>query len=206
MKSEAYKKFLGFFESMGKERLDGLDNSYFKEMSKEEKSEAFIFLKEKLHAGSDEAIRGLWILSEQMAYPELKSRYDYLEKNDNLHKQMLTLAYYLYLYDKDNKYLFNITFFLYDNDKYVRLSALSFLNQTEKTNIVLTELENVFLNDKDANVSYSACRQLLEAYGISKGDPATENVYKKHIAEFLSSDRVKRNNALKWLKSNFTPL
>ena len=206
MKSEGYKKLLDFFESMGKERLDGIDNSFFKEMSEDEKSEAFLFLKEKIHRGSDEAIRGLWILSEQKAYPELKSRYDYLEKKGKMHQQMLTLAYYLYLYGKEEKYQLNITSFLHDDDKYVRLSALSFLNQTEKTYVVLAELENVFLNDNDANVSYSACRQLLEGYGISKGDPATENVYKKHIAEFLSSDREKRNGALKWLKTNFTPL
>jgi hypothetical protein len=205
MKSESYQKFLGFFKSMGKERLDGLDYSYFKEMSKEEKSEAFVFLKEKMHKGSDEAIRGLWLLSEQRAYPEFKSRYDYLEKHDKMHKQMLTLAYYLYLYDKDNKYQFNITSFLYDNDKYVRLSALSFLNQTEKTGSVLSEIENVFLNDCDADVSYSACRQILDGYGIRKDDATTGGVYKNHIAEFISSDRAKRNEALKWLKANFTP-
>jgi hypothetical protein len=57
----ANQRFLDFFDMHDKERLDGLDESYFSGMSEQERNRAFEFLLDRVEAGgSEESIHGLF--------------------------------------------------------------------------------------------------------------------------------------------------
>lgn len=205
MKSTAFDRFLCYFELTGKERLDGLDSTYFEQMSEEERLEAFEILKQKMNNGSEEAIKGLNLISEKKAYPELKKQYDLIKGNDRPNRQLLTLAYHLYLYDNDVQYQTAMASFLFHEDKYLRLAALSFLGHTKISNQKVEMLEKAVLSDQDKTVLYVVAEQLLEGYGILEDDPATGDLFEKNIDRFLSADFNMRRSALAWLKENYSP-
>ncbi len=70
--SENFKRFLDFFNLKQRERLDGLDKSYFDPMTPEEKSEAFAFLKAHVEV-SEENIRGIYLCDPDRAIALFKS-------------------------------------------------------------------------------------------------------------------------------------
>ena len=54
-------RFYAFFEKFGTERLNGLDSSYFQDLTAAERAEAWAYLKDGFEV-SDERIRGLYLL------------------------------------------------------------------------------------------------------------------------------------------------
>ncbi|WBS04832.1 hypothetical protein OU994_11420 [Pseudoduganella sp. SL102] len=71
---DAYQRFLDFFEMHNKERLDGLDDSYFAAMSPDERARAFEFLLEKVEAGgSEESVHGLFRANAVRATESVKA-------------------------------------------------------------------------------------------------------------------------------------
>ncbi len=54
-------RFYAFFEKFGTERLNGLDSSYFEDLTPAEKAEAWAYLKDGFEL-SDERIRGMYLL------------------------------------------------------------------------------------------------------------------------------------------------
>lgn len=66
--SPAYQHFLNFFKLTGRERLDGLDKSYFSEMTEEEKECAFEYLKNESNFEHHlENLRGLYSCNPEKA-------------------------------------------------------------------------------------------------------------------------------------------
>lgn len=59
-------RFYAFFEKFGTERLNGLDSSYFQDLTATEKAEAWAYLKDGFEV-SDERIRGLYLLDPAAA-------------------------------------------------------------------------------------------------------------------------------------------
>lgn len=59
-------RFYAFFEKSGTERLNGLDSSYFQDLTAAEKAEAWTYLKDGFEV-SDERIRGLYLLDPDEA-------------------------------------------------------------------------------------------------------------------------------------------
>ncbi|WP_229261515.1 hypothetical protein [Duganella margarita] len=74
----AYQRFLDFFEMSNKERLDGLNELYFSEMTPEERAKAFDHLI-KMAGGGEESVNGLFIADAERAAPIVKNLLD--EKN-----------------------------------------------------------------------------------------------------------------------------
>lgn len=205
MSTEVFNRFIGYFKLSGKERSDGLDSSYFNGMTDEEKLEAFEILKEKMLNGSEEAIHGLKLISIKKAFPELKRQYDYFKKSDRANLQLLPLAYHLYSYNADVKYQADMANFLSYKDKYVRLAALSYLEQTEPSILKTSVMEKVVVGESDKVVLYAAVEQLLEGFGIIEDDPNTGSVFDKKIDRFIDEDTDVRKAAIKWLKDNYAP-
>ncbi len=65
-KSEGFRRFIDFFNLTQRERLDGLDKSYFDPMSQEEKALAFDILKKSVST-SEESVRGLYLCDPDKA-------------------------------------------------------------------------------------------------------------------------------------------
>lgn len=66
--SPAYQRFLDFFNLTQRERLEGLDASYFSVMTEEEKSSAFEYLKNEFHFEyHQENLRGLYLCNPERA-------------------------------------------------------------------------------------------------------------------------------------------
>lgn len=64
----AYQNFLDFFSMHNKERLEGLSESYFTDMTQEERDKAFDFLMARTATGgSEETIHGLFRANPQRA-------------------------------------------------------------------------------------------------------------------------------------------
>lgn len=59
-------RFYAFFEKFGTERLNGLDSSYFQDLTASEKAEAWAYLEDGFEV-SDERIRGLYLLDPARA-------------------------------------------------------------------------------------------------------------------------------------------
>jgi hypothetical protein len=70
--ASAYKKFLDFFNLTQRARMDGLDKSYFLEMTDSEKNKAFEFMKDGFES-SQELIRGMYLCSKEKALKEFKA-------------------------------------------------------------------------------------------------------------------------------------
>lgn len=204
MKTEAFEKFLAYFDTSGHERLDGLDASYFEKMDEEEKSKAFEILRHRLHQGSEEAIKGLILVSKQHALSELIDRYTYLKTERMINRQLMTLAYYLYLNTQDDNYQKDIAYFFLDKNRIVKLKALNYIKQTKKTLDIIAALEEVVVREKDSTVSFVAAKQLLEGYGIIEGDPITGKIFEDNINRFFSDDFSERKSAVNWLKACHT--
>src|SRR5690554_8101296 len=64
--SESFKRFLDFFKLTQRERLDGLDKSYFDPMTSEEKAAAFDLLKPSVDK-SEESVRGIYLCNPDEA-------------------------------------------------------------------------------------------------------------------------------------------
>jgi hypothetical protein len=64
----AYQNFLDFFSMRNKERLDGLSESYFTPMTREERGMAFEFLLKRVEkGGTEESVNGLFRADERRA-------------------------------------------------------------------------------------------------------------------------------------------
>src|SRR5687768_6339426 len=64
--SAAYQRFLDFFSLSQRERLDGLDTTYFSAMTDAERDRAFEYLKNGFEV-SEENIRGLYLCDREKA-------------------------------------------------------------------------------------------------------------------------------------------
>lgn len=87
--SPAYQHFLDFFKLTERERLEGLDKSYFSEMTEEEKNDAFEFLKSQPDFECfSETLYGLYLCNQ--------------EKAINLFKDLLKKEIKVYEIQRDN--------------------------------------------------------------------------------------------------------
>jgi hypothetical protein len=106
-----------FFETYGRERLDGLDESYFAELSQPEKKEAWNFLDAGIPS-SYEHIKGLYLLdrdraiqrfSKALALPIEQSQYP--SEREQLESSRLLMLSYVNCVEHDPKILKEMTEF-----------------------------------------------------------------------------------------------
>ena len=64
-------RIVEYFKKTGPERLNGLDSSYFKDLTPDEKREAWIFLEKNFNESEDQII-GLYLLDPQRAVAAFK--------------------------------------------------------------------------------------------------------------------------------------
>ncbi len=104
-------RFHAFFETWGKERLDGLDASHFRNLTDGERAEAWDFLEKNL-AFSAESTCGLYLINPERAVEKFKEQVRMplaqdvypTERRTQEENRMLMLRYIVAL-DKDEKYV-----------------------------------------------------------------------------------------------------
>lgn len=189
MVTMAYKRLVSFFESMGRERLDRLDRSYFEGMTEEEKKQSYTFLIKKFNDGSAEAVEGLEALKGPKMYDVFIERISGLRSEEALSEQRLSLSVCLWRLSGDIQYQDDMLKMLGHQNEFVRAGALSALEDTPVTSQLLAKLEHVCLNESsDLNVK-SAAQQLLKRYGIHLNDEDKADVFRS-IYRQLKSDKA----------------
>lgn len=110
-------RFHRFFETYGRERLDGLDESYFAELTQTEKEEAWNFLEAGVPS-SYEHIKGLYLLdrdraiqlfSRALALPIEQSQYP--SEREQLESSRLLMLSYINCIEHDPKIMKKMTEF-----------------------------------------------------------------------------------------------
>jgi hypothetical protein len=202
MATSAYEQFLNFFESVGPERMDGLDHSFFKEMTENEKQQSFDYLVREIEQGGCEAVDGLKALGGPEIIDVFLCRMDALRKADAITEQRLSLSVSLWQLSGDLQYQKDMIKMLGHQNKFVRAGALSALGQTPTTPELLRRLENICLEDSAELVVMAAAQQLLKRYGYSWYDRSRAGSYRSIYRQMISEDNDEKKSALSRIKSH----
>lgn len=196
MPTSAYERFLNFFNSMNRERLDGLDNSYFEGMNEKEKRKSYDFLIKLFEEGSSEAVGGLQALLGPKAYDLFINRIRELRKKNAISEQRLSLSIALWQTSKDIQYQSDMLELLRHQNEFVRASALSALSLTPDTPELLKELEEVCLKESEDLIVKSAAQQLLKRHGLTPDNKNKADEFRYFYRRLKSGDMNERKLAI----------
>jgi hypothetical protein len=209
--SPAYQKFLNFFKLTQRKRLDGLDSTYFSEMTEEEIDKAFEHLKDKFE-GSLESIRGLYLCNPDRAISLFKKTLKAPMENRNNKREQealtlgrVTMAGYICNTEptKENiDYLANFDIKKLDNDSRSAIYKLLPRNPTTLNAVKLLE-QGVLFEDPNDDPSGSAVTAFLQTFGIELD--IYDNNYKALAKNLYSENIIDRKKTIEKVKSSYTP-
>jgi hypothetical protein len=177
----AYQRFLDFFEMRNKERLDGLNELYFSEMTPEERAKAFDhLLKMTESGGGEESINGLFIADAERAAPIVKNLLDEKKLND---RAQISAAWNLYRVHPDPNFLKIFTSLMSSPDRRVRARATYYV-PAEMDADLIAALKGVIRTDTDSSTQINASNKLLECFGITR-----ESVSKEQFSRYYRGIR-----------------
>jgi hypothetical protein len=183
----AYQNFLDFFLMHNKERLDGLDESYFADMTQEERAMAFAYLLKKVEAGgTEESVHGLFLADKERAFSVLK---ELLKSNTLREDAEIAAAWNLYRAYPDSSLLPIFIRLMSSEDRRIRAKAAYYIPSDISDSGVISALQGMIRTETDMLASINATNKLLECYGITR-----ELVTKEEFSRFyrgLRSDDVK---------------
>ena len=195
----AYQNFLDFFSMHNKERLDGLSEIYFVEMTQQERTMAFNHLLKMVEAGgSEESVNGLFLADAQRASPLVEE----LLKNGVLRDEAKVAAAWNLFRIQPNSSLLPLFIQLMSSaDKRIRAKAAYYVPSNMITPDLIAGLEGMIRTETDTLASINATNKLLECYGITR-----ESVEKEEFSRFYrglrsdeSSDKEQTFKQLKRL-------
>lgn len=173
----AYQKFLEFFTTANKERLDGLNETHFDGMSPEERSKAFDYLLERvLKGGSRESVGGLFVADPARAAPIVRQLLDSGKLREDAE---ISAAWELYQIQPDPSLI----------PVFIRL--MSSANQTNRSNAAFyvpadkltpeldAALKGMIRTETETLPLINAINKLLECHGITR-----ESVSKEEFSKF----------------------
>jgi len=198
----AYERFLNFIESVGPERMDGLDHSCFEEMTTKEKAQSFDYLLKEFEHGSCKAVDGLRVLAGSKIFNLFLCRMDALREVDAITEQRLSLSDSLWQLSGDIQYQDDMIKMLEHQNKFVRAGALAALGQTPTTPELLKRLENTCLDDSSELVIMAAAQQLLKRYGYLWYDRGRTGSYRSTYRQLISEDNDEKKLALSQIKNH----
>jgi hypothetical protein len=180
----AYQKFLDFFTTANKERLDGLNEAHFDGMSLEERSKAFDYLLERvLNGGSRESVGGLFVADPLRAAPIVRQLLDSGKLREDAE---ISAAWELYQIQADSSLI----------PVFIRL--MSSANETNRSNAAFYVPADVLTPELDAALKgmirtetetlplVNAINKLLECHGITRESVSKEEFSKLYLG--LRSD------------------
>jgi len=180
----AYQNFLDFFSMHNKERLDGLNESYFVPMTANERSMAFDYLLEKVEAGgTEESVHGLFMADASRAAPIVK---ELLTKKSLRDEAQIAAAWNLYRHDPSLLTVF-IDLMSSDN-RHIRAKAAYYVPAEFEPELI-SRLQGMIRTETDRMALIHATNKLLECYGITR-----ESVDKEEFSKFYRGLRSDDQN------------
>lgn len=164
--SQAYQRFLGFFSLAGRERLDGLDASYFDSMTWDERRQAFDYLLEKVkNGGTAESVHGLFLADAPMAAREIRPLLD----GEALRPEAeIAAAWNLHRMDPNADVLSTFIKHVEGEDPSIRKTAVSYLPTDNPAPRLLEALKGLILTETTELTHIHATTKFLAFHGISE--------------------------------------
>ncbi|ADJ62460.1 hypothetical protein G5B88_04760 [Herbaspirillum seropedicae] len=187
----AYQNFLDFFTMYNRERLDGLNETYFAPMTAEERSKAFDHLLEMTRpGGSDESVKGLFLADAERAVPVVRELLEQGVLNDDA---ALAAAWELYRRQPDPALIEVFLRLMSSTDRTLRSRAAFYVPADESNEALLEALRGMIRTETETLPLVNATNKLLECYGITE-DSLPEAQYLR-LYRGLRSDDLKTKEA-----------
>lgn len=192
----AYQRFLDFFSMQNKERLDGLSESYFTDMTHEEREMAFNYLLKLVEkGGTEESVHGLFRANRNRAVESIKRLMAMRVLNGDA---QIAAAWNLSRIEDDDGLIQIFIRFMADPDERLREKAAYYVPASKLTPELKSCLQGMIRVETEQLARIHAVDKLLECYGVSE-----ESVGKK---EYLSIYRSLHNEDLRTKETAFKRL
>ncbi len=160
-----YQKFLKFFSRTDRERLDGLDESYFRNMTDDERGMAFEFLLDIVKkGGSEESVHGIFLVNPQRA----KESVGPLLKSGSLRPAaQLAAAWNLYKSEHSEE-IFKVFLSSMDSaDASIRAKAARYVPAAMRDDLI-SRLQQIIRIETNELAFLHAVEKLLKCYSVSR--------------------------------------
>lgn len=183
----AYQDFLEFFSMHNKERLDGLDESYFTAMNEQERNLAYTYLLKLVEkGGTEESMNGLFRADFDRA-TEAASR---LLVEDKLNPEAQIAAAWNLSKVQDNEGLFQVfARYMSDPDRKLRAKAAYYVPENMDRDNLKSCLIGMIRTETEQLPRIHAVNKILALYGVSKSSIG-EKIYRE-IYSGLHSDELR---------------
>lgn len=189
--SPRLKRFYGFFETYGTVRLNGLDESYFRDLSDWEREEAWNFLV-KNAVLSEEAIKGLYILDKERAIKLFKDviatplmNTESITERKELEVSRLVLLNYINNVEPDVKYVNAMCDFANSAFEEVRSLFASSLPISPVTSEAVDALKRMIFTEVERAPLALAITKYMAIHGMDfdMENPMYESIYRSLRSE-----------------------
>lgn len=188
----AYKNFLDFFGISNRERLDGLDASYFTDMTAQERANAFDYLHALvLDGGSRETVHGLFLADADSAATLVQAL---LETHKLREDAQIAAAWNLQRRAPSSALLPVFIRAMTSNDKYNRANAAFYVPADLLTAELDAALKGMIRTETETLPLVNATNKLLECHGITR-EAVGKDVF-SYFYRGLRSDDVKAREAM----------
>jgi hypothetical protein len=178
------ERFYRFFESYGAERLNGLDESYFLDLTASEKDEAWDFL--ATFELGEETIKGLYILDKGRAIALIKKaltlpmkRSLYPAEREAIERCRLLIIKYINGVEPDERYIAAMFEFANSEFEDVRAELTQSLPVCKITREVVEVLKKMIFTETEIIPLASAISKLMMIHGMDfdRHDPTYKSIY-----------------------------
>lgn len=198
------ERFYNFFKTYGTERLNGLDESYFVELNKNEKEEAWEFL-ENGFSKSTERIKGLFILDKFRAVDLFKKALaapaedsPHPEARQESESSRLLMIRYINSIEPEEKYINAMAEFAKSEFEEIRGQFARSLPIDQVTPEAIEALIGMIFTETETIPLSSAITKFMVIHGMDfdRRNP----LYKKLYSALSSNDPKEKQSAINRLK------
>lgn len=193
----AYQKFLDFFSTLNKERLDGLDESYFSDMTQTERARAFQYLLDRLRAvGGEESVNGLFVADPVKEKEPVEAL---LKANVLTEREKIAAAWNSYRLTGNGELLPIFIEGMQSADSEVREKAAYYAPPDHLTSELKAALQGMIRKETELLPRIHAVNKLLDCYGVSKGC-VDKTVWSSIYKGLHSDDQIGKERAFSLLE------
>lgn len=199
-------RFYGFFTTYGRERLDGLDRSYFEGMAEEELEEAWRHLANRRFL-DEESAYGLWLIDWERAVELFKRALAepmetslYPAERDAIERARLQLLAYVSSVEPDRDYVDAICGFANSEFEDVRAQFARTVSPRRLTPDIVDALKAMILTESARLALICAVNSFMGLYGMSglDMDSCTKEIY----LSLMSTDQDRKLAAIEQVEAS----
>ena len=191
-----YQNFLDFFSINNRERLDGLNEIYFTDMTAQERSMAFDYLLKLVHdGGSRETVHGLFLADAVRAAPIVRKLLDAHKLREDAE---ISAAWNLQQIAPDASLLPVFIRLMSSADRYNRANAAFYVPADVLTPELDDALRDMIHAETDTLPLVNAINKLLECHGVTR-EAAGKEVFSRFYRGLRSDEAREREVIFKEL-------